>query len=428
MIIPNTPILAHFQRLALPVPSHFNQSVMLSASKRLNLFSLKASLGILCQYHEMLRAVWDGRQLSVRDITAGNLFHLEEHNLKNSSDPAADMLPLCESLQASIDIANGPMVRVAVFHLPEKDTVLIAIHHLVVDGVSWRVIVEDLNKIYSTLLQGKLSVGLPKRKCSFAQYAQALNEYAASAELQAQVPYWQSVVDKIGDPQPSALSSKLRAEGLELRVFPFQLDAAHSTQLMGDGYKKFNAHINALLLTALSRAWKEVTGMSFLSIALEGHGREPFGQHPLSLERLVGWFTTIYPIALTYEESDIRTHVAATQTMLQAIPNKGFGYGVLANITPSASLDCKPMMTFNYLGSFDESPSEGIFSFDNTLPQGSSVSSRNKPDTPLSINCAISRGSLSGALSYDKAVLGDSQAKSLCEAYIEQLQTLNGQE
>lgn len=423
MLISNTPILIHFKRLALPAPGHFNQSVMLSSSKRLNVFTLKASLGILCQYHDMLRAVWDGQQLKVRDVTAGNQFHLEEHNLKNSSDIAADMLPLCDKLQASIDIANGPMMRVAVFHLPEKDTVLIVIHHLVVDGVSWRVIAEDLNKIYSTLLQGKMSVGLPKRKCSFAQYAQALSEYAGSAELKTEESYWQSVVDRINANKPSEIKRTN-----EISYVPFQLDVTNSARLIGDGYKKFNASINALLLTALSRAWKEVTGQPFLSVALEGHGREQFGQQPLALERLVGWFTSIYPIALTYEESDIRTHVASTQAMLQAIPNKGFGYGVLANVTLKENLECEPLMTFNYLGSFEESGSGGIFTFDNTLPQGSSVSSENRSDTPLSINCAMADGKLSGALSYDKAMLSDSQADKLCEAFVSQIKSLNEQE
>ncbi len=422
MIIPNTPILAHFKRLALPVPGHFNQSVMLSSSRRLNVFTLKASFGILCQYHDMLRAVWDGQQLQVRDVTAGNLFHLEEHNLKNSSDVAADMLPLCERLQSSIDIANGPMMRVAVFHLPEKDTVLIVIHHLVVDGVSWRVIAEDLNKIYSTLLQGKMSVGLSKRKCSFARYAQALGEYACSTELKAEESYWRSVVDKINGNKTAEV--KLTNE---VSYTPFQLDNVNSVQLIGNGYKKFNADINALLLTALSRAWKEVTGQAFLSVALEGHGREPLGQRPLSLERLVGWFTSIYPIVLAYEDGDIRTHVASTRAMLQEIPNKGFGYGVLSKITPGESLECEPLMTFNYLGSFEESCSEGIFTFDNTLPQGSSSSSENRSDTPLSINCAMTDGKLSGALSYDKGVLDESQAYIFCKTFVSQLKSLNEQ-
>lgn len=409
--VPNTPILEHFRLLSLPVPNHFNQSMMLSASRRLNVFTFKASLGILCQYHDMLRAVWDGRQLSVRDTTAANLFHLEEHNLRSNANINTDMLPLCESLQSSIDITSGPMMRVAVFHLPDKDAVLMVIHHLVVDGVSWRIIVEDLNRIYSTLLQGKLSVGLPKRKCSFAEYAQALNGYAESPELLKEESYWQEVVDNIKN-----AFGAVTAPTNDISYLPFSLDTV----------KFRNADTNALLLTALSRAWKEVMGQDTLSIALEGHGREQFGQQPLSLERLVGWFTTIYPVALIYEDEDPGKHVAAVQDMLRAIPNKGFGYGVLTRIAQIENLETSPLMTFNYLGSFEEGgSSDSILTIDNSLPQGSSVSPDNSPDTPLAINCAMADGTLTGALTYDKSVLDDTHAQKLCEAFISQLKSIN---
>ena len=409
--VPNTPILEHFRLLSLPVPNHFNQSMMLSASRRLNVFTFKASLGILCQYHDMLRAVWDGRQLSVRDATAANLFHFEEHNLRSSNDINADILPFCESLQSSIDITRGPLMQVAVFHLPDKDAVLMVIHHLVVDGVSWRIIVEDLNRIYSTLLQGKLSVGLPKRKCSFAEYAQALNGYAESPELLREEPYWQEVADKI-----KSTSEATSGTSDEIAYLPFSLDTV----------KFRNADTNALLLTALSRAWKEVMGQDTLSIALEGHGREQFGQQPLSLERLVGWFTTIYPVALIYEDEDPGKHVAAVQDMLRAIPNKGFGYGVLTRIAQIENLETSPLMTFNYLGSFEEGgSSDSILTIDNSHPQGSSVSSENKSGSPLAINCAMADGTLAGTLTYDKGVLDDTLAQKLCEAFISQLKSIN---
>ncbi len=409
--VPNTPILEHFRLLNLSVPNHFNQSIMLSASRRLNVFTFKASLSILCQYHDMLRAVWDGRQLDVRDATAANLFHLEEHNLRNSTDINTDMLPLCESLQSSINITSGPMMRVAVSHLPDKDAVLMVIHHLVVDGVSWRIIIEDLNKIYSTLLQGKMSVGLPKRRCSFAEYAQALNGYAESPELLKEESYWQEVVDKIKN-----AFGAVTAHTNDISYLPFSLDTV----------KFCNADINALLLTALSRAWKEVMGQDTLSIALEGHGREQFGQHQLALERLVGWFTSIYPVALRYKDEDPGKHVAAVQSMLRAIPNKGFGYGVLTRIAHKENLDCSLLMTFNYLGSFEEGgTSDSILTIDGSLPQGSSVSTGNKPDTPLAINCAMADGSLTGALTYDKGVLDDTQAQKLCDAFVSQLKSVN---
>lgn len=419
-IVKNTPIITHFKNLGLPVPEHFNQSMMFSCAKRLNMFTLKASFNILIQYHDMLRAVWNGENLNIRDVTDSNLFYLEEHNLKNTADVEAAMLPICDALQSSIDLAHGPLMRIAVFHLPEKDVVLIVIHHLVVDGVSWRILTEDLNKIYTTLLQGKLSVGLPKRKCSFAQYAQALNDYAMSETLLCEENYWQDVVNTINT--ETSLCSNLTHEQ---NIATFQLDAENTQKLLSEGNKKFGADINALLLTALSRAWKEVLGLNVLSLSQEGHGREQFGAQPLALERLVGWFTTIFPVALVCEEADIRSQIAATQAMLRAIPNKGLGYSLLTRLAGKKNLACEPLMTFNYLGSFDEASTDSIFSLDNTLPQGSSVSMENKAETAMSINCAVVDGMLSGGLSYDTGILDSCKAEALCNEFTSQLKVIN---
>lgn len=422
-IVKNTPIITHFKNMGLPVPEHFNQSIMLSCAKRLNMFTLKASFNILIQYHDMLRSVWNGEHLNIRDVTDSNLFYLEEHNLKNTADVEEAMLPICDALQSSINLAHGPLMRIAVFHLPEKDVVLMVIHHLVVDGVSWRILTEDLNKIYTTLLQGKLSVGMPKRKCSFAQYAQALNDYAMSEVLLREESYWQNVVNAINT--GSLLCQHLTHEQ---NTATFQLDIENTQKLLSEGNKKFDADINALLLTALSRAWKEVMGLNVLSLSQEGHGREQFGSQPLALERLVGWFTTIFPVALVCEESDLRTQIAATQAMLRSIPNKGFGYGVLTCLAGKKNLVCDPLMTFNYLGSFDETSSDSIFTLEHTLPQGNSSHVTNKADTALSINCAVADGTLSGDLSYDTGILDSFKAETLCTVFVSQLKKINEQE
>lgn len=126
-------------------------------------------------------------------------------------------------------------------------------------------------------------------------------------------------------------------------------------------------------------------------------------------------------MALLFEDSDFKTQAAAMQTMLQKIPNKGLGYGILSHIKLKESLRCKPLMTFNYLGSFDESSSDSIFSFDYSLPQGRTVSWNNKPGTPLSINCATVKGRLTGTLLYDNGVFDDIKARALCDSFVSQL-------
>lgn len=169
-------------------------------------------------------------------------------------------------------------------------------------------------------------------------------------------------------------------------------------------------------------------GQSVLSLSQEGHGREPFGTQPLTLERLVGWFTTIFPVALVCGESDLRAQITVTQAMLQAVPNKGLGYSVLTCLAGKKNLACEPLMTFNYLGSFDETATDSIFSIDHTLPQGSSVNKANKADTPMSINCAVADGILAGALSYDTSILDSFKAEALCNEFTSQLKRINEQE
>lgn len=419
MILLDTPIIVHFRQLALHAPGHFNQSVMLNARRRINMFTLKGALGILCQYHDMLRATWDGSHLVEHPVMVDGMFHLEEHDFSGSSDAAEDMLLRCERLQSSIDLTHGPMMRVAVFHLLEKDVMLIVVHHLVVDGVSWRIMIEDLNKIYTTLLQGNITVRLPKRRSRFAQYAKALNEYAESAELLQEANYWQQVVDRI-----KTLETPSAGLSFDYGDEVFALDADATSRLLGEGNKTYGAGIDALLLTALVDAWHDVTGQTLLSLAQEGHGREAFGAHPLSLERLVGWFTTIYPVALEYKPADKSRQVEAMQTMLRNIPRKGLGYGVLTHIARTDSLRCRPLMTFNYLGSMDEVATDSFFTINHSLPRGNEIDLQNCSDTPLAVNCHVAEGALTGTLTYDKGVMETTVAKRLCESFLSYLKSL----
>jgi len=159
---------------------------------------------------------------------------------------------------------------------------------------------------------------------------------------------------------------------------------------------------------------------------MEGHGREPFGENPPELERIVGWFTIIYPALVDGSVEDITEHVKQTAATMHSIPNKGFGYGTLRHIAGKEELGCSPLMTFNYLGSFEEGgSSDQFFSIDNDLPKGSDVSPLNiGEDVPLSINCLTVKGSLVGSLEYDKGVLNDESAQTLMKEFSAQLALL----
>jgi len=394
---------------------------MLRCSKRLNPYTLKYTMRMLCTYHEALRCFWNGEQLVVREPNCLNLAKVEEYNLQKSTNVNSDILPIVQKLQSTIDLANGPLVHVGHFHLPDYDAVFLAIHHLVVDGVSWRIIIEDLNSIYPQLLTGACSVRLPKIRCTFSEYADEVHKYAESESLAGEMPYWADVSEKI-----RCSTAGISSAPAEVDFIRINIDKEVTRRVLTECVSKYSVEVNDLLLTALSRAWKSVTGQDKISLLLEGHGREPFGEHPLELERIVGWFTTMFPVLLDNLDCGIADQVEKSAATLHAIPNKGFGYGTLLHIAHKDELQCNPQMTFNYLGSFEEGSGDSqLFSIDNLLPKGYDVSPLNiGGGTPMSINCLVADGCLVGSLCYDKGVLSKDKAETLVKDFASQLKLL----
>ncbi len=417
-----TAITEWFRKSEIPVPGHFNQSQIFRCAKRLNPYTLKATMRMLCGYHENLRAVWDGNQLVVRDMNCLNLVLVEQHDLRRSQNVEADMLPILQKLQSSIDLAKGPLVHVGHFMLPEYDAVFMAIHHLVVDGVSWRIIAEDLNAIYPQLLTGSSKIKLPKIRCTFADYAEAVHQYAVSDSLAEELPYWTGVAAGIRE-----LVAGEQQRSDEHGVIRISVDKEVTQKVLTECVGKYGVEINDLLLTALSRAWKKVSGQDKIALSMEGHGRESFGDNPLELERIIGWFTTIFPALVDGSIDDIAEHVKQTAATMHAIPNKGFGYGTLRHIAKKEEeLACSPQMTFNYLGSFEEGgSSDQFFSFENSLPKGSDVDIKNlREEIPMAINCLVVKGCLVGNMSFDTGFISSEKAQALIDEFAAQLANL----
>lgn len=419
--IKSTAITEWFRKSEYAVPSYFNQSMMFRCAKRLNPYTFKSTMRMLCGYHEVLRAFWDGKRLVVRDQNCLNLVLVEEHDLRRSPDYKADMLPIVQKLQSTIDLAGGPLVHAGLFHLPEYDAVFMAVHHLVVDGVSWRIIAEDLNSIYPQLLTGSCRVKLPKIRCTFAEYAESVNKYAESGDLAREIPYWTAVSEGVRE-----MTKDMPAVSGKQSDVSFSIGKDVTDRVLRDCVGKYGVEVNDLLLTALSRAWKKVTGQGRIALSMEGHGREPFGENPPELERIVGWFTIIYPVLADGSIEDIAEHVRQTAATMHAIPNKGFGYGTLRHITGLEELGCIPIMSFNYLGSLEEGGgSDRFFTIDSELPRGSDVSPLNTAgDVPLSINCLTVKGCLTGTLGYDTGVLSEENAQALMKEFSAQLALL----
>lgn len=409
----------YFRKSGLQVPAHSIQAIMYKCPKRLNYLTLKFTMRTLCACHDILRACWNGERLVVRERDCIDLVGVDEYNLYECNDIDASLSPIIQRLQSGINLSTGPLVRTALFHLPEYDAVYIVIHRLIIDGVSFRIITEDIESIYNQLSAGRGSVKLPKILCTFSEYADAVQDYAESGELLKELQYWMSVSEHI-----RSHNGEMPVDNERKKFVRISIDHTTSQRVITQCIEKYRVEVNDLLLTAFARAWKSVTDKNQLTVAMWSHGRNSLKEYHLNLDRTVGWFTAIYPVVLECGIKDPAAHIDNTSATLHNIPDNGFGYGNLLHITHKEEIACTPELIYNFYGSHEEGGSASkLFNIDYTIAadDDSSQSDNDCGESPLSIIFHLANGSLTGDFWYSPNILLDNEAELLIEEFKKQL-------
>ncbi|CRI56719.1 peptide synthetase [Pseudomonas sp. CCOS 191] len=425
--LPLLPIQARFFDSTIPQRHHWNQAVLLTPRQPLTVALLQPALKLLLEQHDALRlrfsedqGQWQGQFAAV---DAQQLLWV--HQL----DDAARLPELADEAQRSLDLKNGPLLRVVLIDLPEgQQRLLVVIHHLVVDGVSWRVLLEDLQLTCQALLAGKAPV-LPAKSSSLKAWAEHLREHARSPALVAELAYWQAQLQGVSDVLPGAnpQGSQQRKHEISVRT---QLNAELTRQLLQEAPAAYRTQVNDLLLTALARVIRRWTGEAHALIRLEGHGREDLFDD-LDITRTVGWFSSLYPLKLTPAD-DLGASLMAVKEQLRAVPAKGIGYGVLRYLGDAQAREtlgalAQGSIVFNYLGQFDGSfdSEQGLFT---PAPEGAGQGQ--SPEAPLgsllSIDGQVYAGELALDWSFSSAVFERGQIQRLADEYAEELRLLIG--
>lgn len=419
--VPLTPIEHWFLNLNLPQPEHFNQSLLLEIKTALDSVLLEQALATLIEHHDALRLRlrmirddnngiadvapgirWEQFNDSWDGVVPFEVVKVEDYppEADISSDGHCKQLieRKADQVQASLDIAHGPLIRMVYFDLGSgrSHRLLIVIHHLAVDGISWRILIEDLQNIYGYLATGAVeydrmntrpALPLPPKTASFQAWAQRLQDYAGSPELLDELDFWlQSLATPTVQRHSDALveeSSMIHVDhpgGKNIvaftRIVHRVLESDETHWLVQDIPAVFKTEIQDILLAALIQAYAHWTSVSHssgpsaageiaarntlaLKIDLEGHGREQIFTD-IDLSRTVGWFTTIYPVSLTIPILDDLTPTMVLKLVkeqLRKIPRHGFNYGLLryqrADTRPLFSDQDSPQISFNYLGQLD---------------------------------------------------------------------------
>ncbi|MCK1786293.1 amino acid adenylation domain-containing protein, partial [Pseudomonas sp. TNT11] len=390
---PLTPIQQYFFSQEIAQRQHWNQSALLRPLQALQAEPLRASLAALTEHHASLRLRY---QQDAHGTWQQGYTGFSDDNLLVEIDAsdAEIFLHEAERLQTSLDLNNGPLLRAALLGLSDgSQRLLIVVHHLVVDGVSWRVLVEDLQQAYRQQTAGQ-AVTLAPVGASFAQWGERLQAFAQSPALFDELDYWRA--QTLGQP---ARVLGCEGQAVERRL---RLPAELTRRLHKEAPGAYRTRLDELLLVALARVLCRQSGHASLSVALEAHGRDalPAPYHEgLNIERSVGWFTSLYPVRLSPGLGDLGSAIKAVKEQLRQVPNKGIGYGVLRYLGPASAQallaeQAPPQVMFNYLGQYDGSlDGQRLFGFASE-PQGRQRDDAAPLSHALTVNARLVEGQL----------------------------------
>lgn len=426
-IVPLTPIQQWFFEQPWQAPHHWNQSVLLEVRQLLNLQWLEQALQRVVGHHDMLRSrFWKTEQGWQQEIleTVSGTCPIEIDLTALPVDTQISTLDhKTNELQASLDLSQGTLLRVALFNLIVDDQpaqrLLIVVHHLVVDGVSWRIILEDLQTAYQQLSQGQ-KIQLPAKTTSFQQWAQRLQEYAQTEELRQQQAYWQERQSHITAlPLDYTTGANTAATTQLLSV---SLTAEETQILLQELPQCYHTQINDVLLTALVHTFANWTGASTLWVDLEGHGREPLFSD-VDTSRTVGWFTSVFPVCLEVAET-AQTTLKQVKTELRQIPQNGIGYGLSQYLTnPPLESNIQPEVSFNYFGQLDTTTATSLFALA-TESSGAAHSEVDLRTYLLEINSSVVGGTFKVDWSFSTARHQRETIARLAEGFLAVLRSL----
>ncbi|HEU5379924.1 MAG TPA: amino acid adenylation domain-containing protein [Ktedonobacteraceae bacterium] len=436
-----TPVQRWFFEQDLPAPHHYNQALLLESTEVLEATLLEQALASLLRHHDALRLCfshteegWQQRYGSPEEVGLPHLFHANYAHLSLQEQDEA-IQTVAADLHASLCLERGQLLCVGLFEAgPSRpQRLLLIIHHLVVDGVSWNILLEDLTTACRQLHSGK-PVSLPPKTTSFQRWSSGLTAYASSQELRQEAPLWLAMQQKATQPLPLDFSGGAEAntEGsLERVVLTFSPEDTQA--LVQELPRIFRTQINDALLTALVYALQPWTGSARLLVDLEGHGREPVVEDA-DLSRTVGWFTTLYPVLLDLEGiQDMRQGLLAVKEQLRSIPHHGIGYGLLRYLSGTqeytAQLRALPQaeISFNYLGQAERSQEEAGLFRPARLSTGPGFDPRGKRHYLLEIVGSISSDQLTLTWLYSKHMHERATIERLTQRYKESLQALLAQ-
>jgi amino acid adenylation domain-containing protein/non-ribosomal peptide synthase protein (TIGR01720 family) len=454
-----TPIQQWFFDLQLANIYHFNQSLLFDVEEFLTVQSITPIVSALLKQHDALRLRFEkskGDWFQKHDNSARSLSSLadilSEQNFSKSNNPRESLLKHAATIQTQLNLEKGPLIKIVLYHLGKHgQKLLIIAHHIIMDGVSWRILIDDLNTALSQQSNNE-AIDFGEKTSSYQFWSKIIYEYANSEYLLSHKLYWEQILSQaIENKQQLSLSEKIinvsnkkteYAANKRARArLSLNLSNEKSLLLLRDCNLAYRTEVQDLLLLSLGQALRKEKICEKAWIDIEGHGRNilkgAFADQ-VDNSSTLGWFTSIYPVLMDIkgnseydlsDSDDMASMIKKLKSRLREIPDRGASFSLLKYINKDAQFESlieavpKPAISFNYLGQISEKQETLNLRLDNDY-LGEDNSRENNLIYPINFSAAFKNESFEFSLLYDSTLIDARHAKKILKQFSTELDAL----
>ncbi|MCC3331986.1 non-ribosomal peptide synthetase [Nocardia abscessus] len=422
----------------------YAQHMVLDLPAGISATTLRRVIGAVAAHHDMLRArlyrdaggAWRMFADPPESFDFAAVVTRIDISAAGDAEEAAILVRATESATGRLDTANGIVLQCVWLDRGDGDRggrLVVVIHHIAVDGVSWRILIPDFVAAWAQLESGR-SPRLPGGGTSMRRWAHTLRERADGAELHAEADQWRTLA---GGPDPLFTDRPLDPRvdvSATVRRIAVELDEATTSAVVTVLPPRYGTDTNTILLTAVAVAMVAWRGhrISAVPIRVEGHGRD--AQSPgADLSRTVGWFTAAYPCRIDLAGIDasdalaggpaLADAVKTVKEQLLSVPGAGIGYGLLRYLGSGIALPTgTPQLSFTYLGAVSGAANGPWLpaALTNTLPVDSGLPA----DASIAIDTVVAGDRLRTGFSFPETLIGHDRVRAFADLFQTALRTL----
>ena len=333
--------------------NNYTQHFIIESRKRLDTQVIKDTLDYLVENHAMLKAVFNisKQEFSVEDNPDKIRYDFFEEKILEEN-LSVKLNKRINELNLTFDIENGRLLKVLLIKTEERDYLLFLVHHLIIDTISWQILITDFIEFYSNDEQQNSNLEF-KKSDSYQSWIKYQYKQSQEFDILKSLDYWDRICSLTRNKAVKIISTGER--NIKKSQSDFDIITKDKFE---NGNKIFNINIQDHLLAALYKSLSKMLGKSEISVSMEHNGRITENSN-LDLSRTIGWFTAQYPVFIDITESDYGMILKNIKELIRQIPNNGMSYGILKYLTQDSKknkvdLEYNMDVCFNYLGEINQ--------------------------------------------------------------------------